>query len=94
MFEKLARDVRLPMRRDILRRIERVEQRAGISDTPPPIVILKFANPGDECHRALVNDREYHREPYETEEQFERRVFADMRERNEQPRGLFFFAGE
>jgi hypothetical protein len=50
------------MRRDILRRIERLEQVAGITAKPLPIIFFHFI---DGANHAKSDGLEWHREPEE-----------------------------
>jgi hypothetical protein len=62
------------MRRDISRRIERLEEVAGITAKPLPIVLFYF---GDGANHAKSDGREWHRRPNEEQTEFEARIVSD-----------------
>lgn len=71
--------LRHPMRRDIARRIERLEQRSGINaDPPPPSVFLCFADDQAASH-ATSGAHEWQRRPHEQQTEFEARIVADLK---------------
>ena len=72
------------MRRDIPRRLERLELRAGISADPPPNIKLIFAEPWNRAwDRAgqVGGGLEWNRLPDKSFEAFEQRVDAEATER-------------
>jgi hypothetical protein len=68
------------MRRDISRRIERLEQTAGTSANPLPILFFHFTKnkTTSAANRAESNGRKWQREPGEGAEDFQARVVADL----------------
>jgi len=62
------------MRRDFSRRIERLEQVAGITAEQLPIVLFYF---GDRANHAKSDAREWHRRPDEEQADFEARIVSD-----------------
>jgi hypothetical protein len=61
------------MRRSICQRIARLEERAGITSDPPPILIIFFK---DYVERA---GQRFERAPAESEGDFRNRVIRDLR---------------
>jgi hypothetical protein len=71
------------MRRDISRRIERLEQRAAsVAGPPPPNIFLCFGDDYTSVH-AKSGQREWNRKPDEDHEQFKDRIIADLKEAHE-----------
>jgi hypothetical protein len=67
------------MRRDISRRIERLELRVGISaDPPPPNIFLCFTD-DQAANHAKSGAREWQRWPDEEQAEFETRIIADLK---------------
>ena len=67
------------MRRNISRRIERLEQRAGFCAKPPPNFFLFFVNERDSSPiRAELDGLTWKRTPGEGEEAFKDRILADL----------------
>jgi hypothetical protein len=62
------------MRRDISRRIKRLEQTAGIGVAPLPIVFMSFGI----GNHAEYDGRKWHRRTDEGEAQFHVRIAADL----------------
>jgi hypothetical protein len=69
------------MRRDISRRIERLEQTAGTSANQLPILFFHFTKDKttSAANRAECNGRGWQREPGEGPEDFKARVVADLK---------------
>jgi hypothetical protein len=73
------------MRRELPRRIERLEQRARIvAGPPPPDIFLCF---GDDytAVQAKSGQREWNRKPDEDHEQFKDRIIADLKTAHDAP---------
>jgi hypothetical protein len=68
------------MRRDISRRVERLEQAAGNSAKPLPILFFHFTKnkTTSAANRAESNGRKWQREHGEEAEDFQARVVADL----------------
>jgi hypothetical protein len=59
------------------KRIERLEQQAGITATPPPNVFFCFADPEIADH-APCADRTWQRKPGEQGREFEARILVEL----------------
>jgi hypothetical protein len=73
------------MRRNIARRVERLELRGGIVAGPPsPNIFLCF---GDDytAVQAKSGEREWNRNPDEDHEQFKDRIIADLKAAHDTP---------
>jgi hypothetical protein len=77
------------MRRDVSKRIERLEQEAGITATPPPNVFFYFADPGD---HAQFGDRVWDRKQGEQGKEFEARILAELETAGCKPPFVVFFS--
>jgi hypothetical protein len=62
------------MRRDVHRRIEKLEQQAGLGAKPLPIVFFYFS---DGANHAKTDGLEWHRRPNEEKAAFESRILGD-----------------
>ena len=72
------------MRRDIPRRLERLEQRAGISNEPERTIFLSFGDDYSANH-AKSGQREWQRRPHERQTEFEDRVVTDLKAAHVRP---------
>ena len=82
------------MRRDVSRRVERLELRAGIvAGPPPPNIFLCFTDPYSATH-AKSGQREWNRMPDETHKEFEARIVADLTAAHDRPPFAVFLFGE
>jgi hypothetical protein len=66
------------MRRDIARRVERLEQRAWISNEPERTIFLCFGDDYSANH-AKSGKLEWNRVPDETHTEFKDRIVADLK---------------
>lgn len=68
------------MRRDIWRRIERLEQAAGTSTKPLPDLFFHFTDKQTSTNaiRGWSDGRDWQREPDEAEDNFKARVVGDL----------------
>jgi hypothetical protein len=73
------------MRRDIARRIERLEQRAGINADPPPANIFLCFTDDQTANHATSGEREWQRRPDEEQLEFEDRIVADLKAAHDTP---------
>jgi hypothetical protein len=78
--------------RSLQHRLAQLEQRAGIGAEPPPRLILKFADADEPSDWAQADGCVWNREADEAEEQFGRRVLAEMPERRDVPSLVLFFS--
>ncbi len=80
------------MRRDIWRRIERLEQAAGTSTKPLPDLFFHFTDKQTSTNaiRGWSNGREWRREPAEAEDNFKARVVGDLTVAGHRPPFLVF----
>lgn len=79
------------MRRDICKRIERLEQQAGITETPPPNVFLCFADP-ETANHAQSGNRAWDRQPGEQGKEFEARILSELDMAGCKPPFVVFFS--
>jgi hypothetical protein len=67
------------MRRELARRIERLEQRAAINADPPPRNIFLCFTDDQAANHAKSGAREWQRWPDEEQLEFEDRIVADLK---------------
>ena len=87
------------MRIDIARRLNRLEQEAGIGAQaqPPPLIVVSFVRPngqgGEPCQsdRAECIGQVWHRKPGEASQDFETRVMASLQRSERFPTVVIFF---
>jgi hypothetical protein len=75
------------MRRDIPRRIERLEQAAGVGEKPLPNLFFHFTDKqaSTTAIRAEANGLAWQQEPDEAEKDFQDRVVGDLRSAGHKP---------
>jgi hypothetical protein len=72
------------MRRNIARRVERLELRAKMPADPPRNIFLCFGDDYSAIH-AQSGQREWHRGPEEQPAEFEARIVADLKAAHGKP---------
>jgi hypothetical protein len=82
------------MRREISRRIERLEQTAGTSAKPLPNLFFHFTDKqtSTDAIRAEANGLAWQREPDEAQEDFQARVLGDLAKAGDKPPFLVFLS--
>ena len=80
------------MRSNIPRRLSQLEQKAHIQHAPQPVIFVTFVSPGHPCYssRAECDGQVWERNPGETPEDFERRVFENLQRHQHCPTIVFF----
>ena len=84
------------MRREVDRRLKRLEQTAKSKLAEPPLIIVSFVLPGQldqvrEWKRAEIDEQSWERRPGETSEDFERRVVSDLKTQDPAATYVLFF---
>jgi hypothetical protein len=72
------------MRRDIARRVERLELRTKTSGDPPRNIFLYFGDDYSAIH-AQSGQHEWQRRPHEQQTEFEDRIVADLKAAHGKP---------
>ncbi len=82
------------MRRDVHRRIEKLEQQAGLGAKPLPNLFFHFTDKQTSTNaiRAWSDGRDWQREPDEAEDNFKARVVGDLPVAGHSPPFLVFLS--